>query len=322
MQIPNLLKTGDTIAITAASGICTNTKLINGIRTLENMGLKVQVMDSCHATHGQYLAGEDKLRINDLHTAFADKNVKGIFMARGGYGAARLLPSLNYNLIRQNPKVFVGYSDVTALHIFLSQFCKLATFHGPMPVSCFGGEETHPLTLASFKAAVVTNEASRISQCLQKQSLLFGGEQTHANLMALHLGHASGLLTGGNLSVIASTLGTPYEIKTRGRILFLEDIQEEPYRVDRLLLQLKLAGKLKDAAGIVFGDFSPETLETLYIAIQELVLTEKKPTIWGFPSGHTSPNLTLPLGQEVTLAADPANPQLFLSRCLSCQRTN
>ena len=319
MRIPNLLKIGDTIAITAASGICTNTKLTNGIHALENIGLKVKVMDSCYATHGQYLAGEDRLRINNLQTAFADKNIKGIFMARGGYGAARLLPYLNYNLISQNPKVFIGYSDVTALHIALNQFCKLATFHGPMPVSCFGGEEPHPLTLDSLKAAVFAEDASQLPRYLQKQNLPFRADQISTNLKVLYSGYASGLLTGGNLSVIASTLGTPYEIKTRGRILFLEDIQEEPYRVDRLLLQLKLAGKLKDAAGIIFGDFSPETLESLYVAIQELVLTEKKPTIWGFSSGHASPNLTLPLGQEVTLSANPVSPQLFLSHCLSCQ---
>ena len=283
MITPAPLKKGDTVAVLSASGPTNKTKLSNGIRELEALGLKVVPMESCYTNHGTYLAGLDGQRLHDLHTAFADKNISGIIMARGGYGAARLLPYIDYNLIRQNPKVFVGFSDVTALHIAINQFSNLVTYHGPMTASCLGNEELHPLTLASLEGAIF------------KKSPLSLDAQT------LYPGHATGLLTGGNLSVIASTLGTPYEIKTRGRILFLEEIQEEPYRVDRLLLQLKLSGKLSEAAGIVFGDFSPETLDTLHIAIQELVITEKKPTIWGLPCGHTSPNFTLPLGVRAVL---------------------
>jgi len=293
LTLPALLTKGDTVAITAASMPCTHSKLEIGIEKIQDMGLKVQVMDSCYAAHN-YLAGLDALRLHDLHAAFADKNIKGIFMARGGYGAARLLPHLNYELIRQNPKIFVGFSDVTALHIALNQFGNLATYHGPMPASCFASEELHPLTLSSFTGAVFLNKFGRFS----------------AGLQTLCPGHASGILTGGNLSVIASTLGTPYEIKTRGRILFLEEVQEPPYRVDRLLLQLKLAGKLSDAAGIAFGDFSPESLDTLGTAINELILPEKKPTIWGMPSGHTSPNFTIPLGMIASITAPPAHLKL------------
>ena len=285
MHYPERLNKDDIVAITTTSGICDATRLKNGIRTLEKLGLKVKVMDSCYARHGEYLAGKDDLRVRNLHEAFADKRIKGILAARGGYGAGRLLPHLDYDLIRRNPKVFVGFSDVTALHIVLNQFCNLATFHGPMPASCFGDPKPDPLTVTSFADAVFQNTS-------------------HIRLPAttvLHPGQATGMLIGGNLSVIASTLGTPYEIKTRGRILFLEEIQEVPYRVDRLLLQLKLAGKFSDATGIAFGDFSPESLETLHIAIQELVVPEGKPTIWGLPCGHTSPNFTLPLGRVATL---------------------
>ena len=285
MLYPKLLNKGDTVAITATSGICNTTRLKNGVRTLENLGLKAKVMKSCYASHGEYLAGKDDLRVRNLHEAFADKSIKGILAARGGYGAGRLLPHLDYHLIRRNPKIFVGFSDVTALHTAINQFCGLATFHGPMPVSCFGGSNPDPLTIASFTNAVFQN-TSYVEL---------------AATTALYPGQATGMLTGGNLSVIASMLGTPYEIKTRGRILFLEETQEEPYRVDRLLLQLKLAGKFSEAAGIAFGDFSPANLETLHIAIQELVVPEGKPTIWGLPCGHTSPNFTLPLGHVATL---------------------
>ena len=326
MYIPKPLQPGDTVAVLATSGVCDPAKLAAGVRVLQEMGLRVQVMESCNASrcrfalnwtedeqkraalgaffatdeaHVQskrpYLAGPDALRLSDLHTAFANKQIKGIFVARGGYGAARLLPHLDYAMIRKNPKVFVGFSDVTALHIVLNQFCKMTTFHGPMPASCFGGGEIHPLTLASFKDALF-------------QSTFFNLGVESANLKTLHPGTATGILTGGNLSVIASTLGTPYEIETRGRILFLEEIGEAPYRVDRLLLQLKLAGKLSDAAGLVFGDFSPETLTSLSTAILELVIPQKKPTIWGLPCGHSSPNITLPLGRMVTIRAKQAVP--------------
>jgi len=284
MIVPKLLHKGDTVAITTASGPCSTERLRRGIKVIEAMGLNVRVMESCYAMHGGYLAGYDPLRLQDLHTAFADPNIKGIIMARGGYGAARLLPYLNYDMIRQNPKVFVGYSDVTALHTVFNQICGFATFHGPMVASCFNNEP-HPVSLASFKQAI------------------FEGIPTAplSPLKTLVPGHATGILTGGNLSVIASLIGTPYEIKTRGRILFLEDIQEEPYRVDRLLLQLKLAGKLSDAAGIVLGDFTPETVETLHVAINELVVPEGIPTMYGLDCGHTSPNITLMLGQDFTI---------------------
>ena len=261
--IPDLLKTGDTVAVTATSGPCDPQKLAKGVKVLEAMGLNVKVMPSCYARHGTYLAGTDKMRLDDLHAAFANRNVKGIFAARGGYGAARLLPHLDYEMIRKNAKVFVGFSDVTALHIAFNQICKMVTFHGPMVASCLGEAD---------------------------------GETVKALQNAVMHPSAESLFIGGNLSVVASTIGTPWEIETRGRILFLEEIQEEPYRVDRLLLQLKLAGKFEDAAGIAFGSFHPETLETLKIAIDELVLSEGKPTVWGMPCGHTSPNITLRLG--------------------------
>jgi len=285
LTTPLPLCIGDTVAVTAASGQSNAEALARGVKMLESFGLRVQVMPSCHATHGTYLSGTDETRLQDLHAAFADPCIRGILFARGGYGAARLLPHLDYDLIVANPKIVVGYSDVTALHIVLNQRCNLATYHGPMVASCLGSTQLRIATIKSLWDA------------------LFGNKRflDQSRMEIIHPGRATGLLVGGNLTVIASLLGTPYEINTRQRILFLEEVDEEPYRVDRLLLQLKLAGKFADAAGIAFGDFSPETLSTLKLAIDELVVPEKKPTIWGFPCGHVSPNYTLPLGQEVTL---------------------
>lgn len=286
MTNPKKLKKGDTVAIIATSSPANKKKLIDGIKTLENMGLHVCVMESC-LTDGDeetpsYLAASDKVRLRDLHTAFADKNIKGIFVARGGYGAARLLPHVDFDLIRQNPKIFAGYSDVTALHIAINQICKLITYHAPMPAADLPIADS--ATLHSLWASIFDGA------CKAKS-----GREGH-------------ILTGGNLSVICASLGTPYEINTHGRILFLEEIQEPPYRIDRMLVQLKQAGKLREAAGFVLGDFSPENPDTIKLAISELLVPEGKPIIVDIPCGHCMPNLTLPLGAVAKISTESLHP--------------
>jgi len=307
---PALLRHGDTVAIIATSGPCDARRLENGVKAIASMGLRPIVMESCRLRHG-YLAGHDDIRLRDLHAAFASQDVRGIFVARGGYGAARLLPRLDFSLIRQNPKVFVGYSDVTALHIAFNQFAELVTFHGPMPAADFGND-TCPHTMDALKAMVFTDAAMSSQRHYPSRHLHFCQQQhpgsqlninqlQHPNhpLLTIVPGRAEGTLIGGNLSLIAASLGTPYEIDTRGKILFIEEVGEKPYSIDRLFLQLKQAGKLRDAAGILLGDFSPETMESLEICINELIVTEGKPTFAGLACGHTSPNLTLPLGAYV-----------------------
>jgi len=270
MKMPKLLRQGDTVAIIATSGPCDPERLAKGLEAVKSMGLIPWVMESCHSRHG-FLAGTDDIRLKDLHTAFAAPDVRGIFVARGGYGAARLLPHINYSLIRNNPKVFVGYSDVTALHVAINQRCGFITFHGPMPGVDFS-QEIHPLTLESFKRMVFEGVAPQLSG------------------VTLTPGRVTGPIIGGNLSLLAASLGTPFELDTRGKVLFIEEIGEEPYRIDRMFLQLKHAGKLRDAAGILLGDFTPQSIETLQISINELIIPEKKPTLAGLACGHTSPN--------------------------------
>ncbi|MCL2571744.1 MAG: LD-carboxypeptidase [Defluviitaleaceae bacterium] len=284
MKMPKLLRQGDTVAIIATSGPCDPERLDTGLEIIKAMGLVPWVMESCRSRHG-FLAGTDDIRLKDLHTAFAAPDVRGIFVARGGYGAARLLPYIDFDLIRNNPKVFVGYSDVTALHIAINQRCGFITFHGPMSAVDFS-KEIHPLTLESFKR------------------MIFEGIAPPLSGVTIIPGRARGPLTGGNLSLLTASIGTPFELDTRGKILFIEEIDEEPYSVDRMLLQLKHAGKFKDAAGILLGDFTPQTLETLHISINELIIPEKKPTLAGLACGHTSPNFTLPLGATVELISD------------------
>ena len=315
-HMPDLLRPGDTAAVLAASGPCDSERLVRGVGVLKSMGLVPWVMESCHRQHG-YLAGADDLRLRDLHIAFAAPEVRGIFVARGGYGAQRLLPGLDYGLIRDNPKVFVGYSDVTALHVVLNQRCGLITFHGPMPGADLG-RDTAPFTMQALKRMIFAEEerhgdGSSVAALKRLQQGTAGDRgvvsmSRLANplikpLTTIVPGCATGRLTGGNLSLLAASIGTPYEVDTRGCILFLEETEEAPYRIDRMLLQLKLAGKLRDATGIILGNFSPQTLETLHISIRELIITEGKPTLAGLICGHTSPTLTLSMGRQVALDA-------------------
>ena len=274
MIYPKPLKPGDTLAIVATSGPCDPVRLKKGVSVLESLGFRCRVMESCYARAG-FLAGADALRLNDLHAAFADPGVQGIIAARGGYGAQRLLPGLDIDLIRRNPKIFAGYSDVTALHIVLNQVCRLVTFHAPMPVSDFGGEVVNDETVGSF--------VKTLGHCPKNVNFRVDG-------------FPQGVLIGGNLTVIASSLGTPYEIDTGGKILFLEEINEDLYRIDRMLLQLKYAGKLSAAAGIVLGDFTPHCPEDLVQTLNDIIKPLNIPYITGFPCGHCSPTLTLPLG--------------------------
>jgi len=292
MVMPKLLSTGDTVAIIATSGACNLTNLENGIKNLKNMGLNVQVMESCYAKH-EYLAGEDSIRLKDLHTAFEDTKIKGVFVARGGYGAGRLLPYINYELIKKNPKVFVGFSDVTALHIVFNQFCNLITFHGVMPAASVGNDihSWNALKEMIFESSSINHGHPHFMNCPKLKTIVSG--------------NAKGILTGGNLTLVASSLGTPYEINTRRRILFLEEIQEEPYRVDRLFLQLKQAGKFREASGIILGDFSPENLDTIKMAINDLIASENRPTVGGVQCGHITPTLTLPLGRVFEIRLKP-----------------
>ena len=283
MISPRPLKKGDTVALLAPSGPCEPTLLPNAIKFIESLDVKCHVMESCHARH-EYLAGTDELRLRDLMTAFANPNINGIFAARGGYGALRLLPHINYALVRKNPKILAGYSDITALHLALNQRSKLITFHAPMPVSDFSKTEPDPLTLQSFRET------------------LFSSNYVYNNptpYIPIRHGYARARLTGGNLTVIAATLGTPFEIDTRNRILFLEEINEEPYRIDRLFWQLKEARKFQDASGLLLGDFNPYSLHALENALR--MIPANLPTLGGFSSGHTRINLSLPMGAFATL---------------------
>ena len=265
------------------------------IRAAWSLGLVPVVYESARARRG-YLSGPDALRAADLNAAFADESIDGIWPARGGYGAHRLLPLIDFDSIRKHPKFFGGYSDITALLTAITQDCGLVTYH----------------CLMAGASAFEKEDAFSIAQ---HRALFFGEKVDYRNPEGrlrgkLNGGRARGRLTGGNLSLLAASMGTPWEIDTAGKILFLEDIDEKPYRVDSYLTQLRNAGKLEACAGILLGQFTsceaeqPETSLSLTEVYEDLLGPTGKPVITNVVCGHCTPSLSLPMGVEFIMDAD------------------
>lgn len=301
LVIPKALKKGDTIALISASGATPPESLQPAIEAVEKLGFHVVVGETCRARHG-YLAGSDALRAAELNKMFKKPEVDGIFCIRGGYGATRILPMLDLEMIKNNPKVFVGYSDVTALHIVFNQQCNFVTYHTPMPSTEFIKDKMDEYTWDYFIQSV-TNTAWN-DYYLKNAD----GEE----MITVFPGNAAGQLIGGNLTLVVASLGTPYEIDVAGKILFLEDIDENVQRIDRMLTQLKLAGKLDQVAGILLGAWTdcgpmdrknPENNLTLETVIDEILTPLNVPILMNVTCGHVLPTMSLPLGKTVMMDA-------------------
>lgn len=294
---PKPLQKGDKVAIIAPASPSDKNLIDKCIASLNELGLKVVIGESCLSEHG-FLSGTDDIRANDINCMFADKNIKGIFALRGGYGCARLLDLIDFKLIKKNPKIFIGYSDITALHIAINQKSKLITYHGPM-ISTELIKGLDEYSADYYKKFIFEHE--KIEDLLNPEG---------NSLEIINNGIASGELIGGNLSLICSSLGTKYEINTKNKILFLEEVDEVPYKVDRMLTHLKQSGKLKEANGIILGAFTnciaPNNKKSLSLqeVFNEIILPLKKPTISNLACGHCLPTLTLPLGEKVLLDAN------------------
>lgn len=300
---PKSLKKGDTIGIIGTSSPAGIEKLDEGIKQLNKLGFKIKTSSSCYDSHG-YLAGIDMQRANDLNSMFLDNDVDGIICLRGGYGAMKILDMIDENAIKNNPKVFVGYSDITALHLYINQLCDVVTFHGPMVASDFS-QELDEFCQNSFLQAVSSSEAMGLME-----------NPENSSIDTLVKGVANGEIIGGNLALVSGTMGTKYEIDTKGKILFLEEIGEEPYRIDRMLTQLALAGKFSDAEGVILGDWNdceskkhPNSLSLMDV-FKEIIVPFNKPTIYNLKSGHCTPKLTIPFGVKATL--DATQGKLFI----------
>lgn len=295
---PKALKIGDTIGLVApASALKQVDGLKKSIIALETQGFKVIIGKSCSEKYG-YLSGSDRTRARDINTMFEDRSIDAVYCIRGGYGSPRIIDKLDYNMISKNPKMFIGYSDITAIHIALNQICDLITFHGPMPASDMI-DGFNEFSRQSYLNAITSNKP------LGQMNNPIGFE-----IKSMVPGKASGKIVGGNLSLIAATIGTRYEIDTKGKILFLEDVDEFTYSVDRMLTQLRLSGKFKDCKAIIIGSFQnciPQHEDfdlTLMEVFNDIIVPAKKPTIFNLRAGHCNPKITIPLGVNAFVDAD------------------
>ncbi len=308
---PRALRPGDLVGVIApATSVPDPDRLALVEPTLKYFGLRAK-MGRYVAQGSGHVSRAVNERLDDLHAMFRDPEVKAVFCIRGGYGSMQLLDRIDYDLIRRNPKVFLGYSDITAMHLAINRHAGLVTFHGPIVLSSFTD-----YTQQSFRRALFdTKPAGKLTNPAESNAL-----RPEHPLRTIRGGTATGRLVGGNLSLVAALMGTPYEIETRGRILFLEDVGEEPYRIDRMLTQLRLAGKLDGAAGIVFGecsecgpnDYKPSFAwdSTLGEVLDNILGPARVPVFTGLTIGHTSDQLTLPLGVTATLDADAKTLEL------------
>jgi muramoyltetrapeptide carboxypeptidase len=301
---PRALAPGDTVAVIMPSTpVPDPDRLASVERTLAHFGLKLK--------KGRYLGRRTTSfpqsideRVAELHEAFADPDVKGVFPVGGGYGTMQILDRLDFSIIRRHPKIFTGYSDITALHLAFHKIAGLVTFHSPVVLSAFSPYSQDYFRRALFEPrplGVVRNPAE--TNPIRPQH----------PWRTVRPGTARGRLVGGNLTLISTTLGTPWEIDTRGRIFFIEDVGEETYSIDRMLTQLHLAGKFRDCVGVVWGEcadcgpgvYKPSTATpfTLGETIDNLLGRLDVPVLSGLTIGHTADQATLPLGVMATLDA-------------------
>lgn len=297
---PNSLKIGDKVGVIAPATAVTDPEdIAKAKETLDYFGLQMVLGDYVNKGQG-YKTRTVKERISDLHKMFENKEIKAVFAIRGGYGSAGILDQIDYDLIKNNPKIFCGYSDITAMHLAIQKKSNLITFHGPVLLSPF-----NQFTENSFKKVIFGNSNGLEFDNPQGKK----GFRSAYPTKELVPGIANGKLIGGNLSLICSLMGTEYEIDTKGKILFIEDVEEPAYRIDRMLTQLKLSKKLDDAAGIIIGkcenckndgqgNLWDRTLAEVYESIFEGF---KKPVLSGLMIGHTPEQLTLALGIDVEI---------------------
>jgi muramoyltetrapeptide carboxypeptidase len=283
---PKRLRPGDTIGVVAPASPFDRDLFEQGLARIEKMGFSTLPADEAFDREG-YLAGSDERRAAQIHRFFQDPSVSGILCARGGYGSLRLLSRIDFDLVRQHPKPFVGFSDASVLLVAFYQKSGLACFHGPMVASLGRGDNASADALA---AALSGKEKIRI----QAET---GG--------TVFPGTATGPVVGGNLTVLCHLLGTPYAPVFAGHILFLEDVGEAPYRIDRMLTQMRLAGVLRDVRAVALGDFEncgqPDQVRRI---VAQVFTEEKIPILAGISAGHGKKNLTLPVGTVATLDAD------------------
>jgi muramoyltetrapeptide carboxypeptidase len=293
------LKEGDTVGLIAPGSPIKEDKFDIAIKNMESIGLKPIYTQTVFAKEG-YLAGDDDARLKDIHAMYANKNVKAIWCLRGGYGCTRLIPRLDYTLIKNNPKILIGYSDITALHNAIYKKTGITTYHGPVAIS-------RPFT--AYSEARIKDLFFSNKQLVDVPYIAQTEAEDHQEPYTIVPGTATGKLVGGNLVLLASLIGTPYAPSYKNKIVFIEDVGEKPYRIDRLLTQLTQATDIHKARGIILGVFSDcEAKEGEFSLTLKETLTRQfaklgLPCMYGFTFGHVTDICTFPLGVEASMDA-------------------
>ena len=307
MLKPKPLRKGDTIGLVGISGALQQPeeRFPKMMEAIDALGYKVIVADSCREQYG-YLSGTDASRARGLNQMFADDRVDAVVCMRGGYGVARMLDQVDFDVIRANPKILLGYSDITALHTAIHQKVGMVTFHGPMPSTCW--PRFDDFTRESMLRALTST---------QPLGKLVNPEGQEPRCVVP--GRCEGLLVGGNLTLIASACGTPFALDATDKVLLLEDIGEKIYRLDSMLTQLRQAGMFEKCAGVVLGGFTNCTVEypdyalVLEDIIRDIIVPAGKPVLANMAIGHMDTKLTVPLGVRCRMDSEAGTLEIVES---------
>ena len=295
MLKPTRLRSGDKVAVVAPASPFPRVEFDKGVTELQRLGFEAVFEESVFAQHGGYLSGDGSARAKAFLDAWRDPAVRALIAVRGGYGSVHLLPYLEQHDLRETPKAFIGYSDLTSILTYLTTGCGIVSFHGPM-LDRRLGRGIDAYDHASFIGALTSAEPL--------------GELAAPTLETFCKGEAAGPLLGGTLAQLVASLGTPYAFNPpKGHVLFLEDVAERPYRLDRMLTQLRLAGIIGSASALVLGEFvdcdEPKGEPSARAVLSDLLKEFNGPVVYGFPSGHTTGRLvTLPFGVRARVVAD------------------
>jgi muramoyltetrapeptide carboxypeptidase len=299
MTTPSYLKKGDTIAITCPAGFMAKEKVAVCVETLKKEGYKVLVGKTVGSKSTNYFSGTDNDRLKEMQAYLDDKSVKAILCGRGGYGTGRIIDKLNFKTFVSNPKWIIGFSDITLLHSHIFTNYKIAMLHAPM-AAAFANANHNPANIVSLLKALKGEKNNYTTKPNKLNSV----------------GKAKGKLIGGNIALLANAVGTPSDINTKKCILFIEDIGEQLYAIDRMMYQLKRSGKLTNLAALIVGDFSDMQDtdrpfgKTIHEIISDIVAEYDYPVCYGFPVGHGNENVALKVGVKYTLEVNKKGASL------------